>query len=273
MPKITLVLLLIFTLLSCKSKTNQAHPVKNISRDLQTILDNANVRGSIIISDKNQKTYYTNSIQEAAQSSIPASTFKIPNSIIGLETGVINKETIFKWDGEERAYSTWEKDLTLKDAFQKSCVPCYQELARKIGVNRMNTYLSKLEFGQMDVNESNIDNFWLIGESNINPFQQIHFLRKFYKNELDISESTSKTMKNILIIDEQPSYTLSGKTGLGIHDGGNTGWFVGYVEKEEKVYYFATKIHQKDQNMSRAKFSPLRKDLTMNALRYLKIIP
>lgn len=272
MPKATIFLLLI-ALLSCKAKKNQIHPERNVTRDLQAILDNANVRGSIIISDKNQETYYTNSIQEAANSSIPASTFKIPNSIIGLETGVINEETIFKWNGEERAFSIWEKDLTLKEAFQKSCVPCYQELAREIGVNRMNTYLSKLEFGQMDVNENNIDNFWLIGESKISPFQQIHFLRKLYKKELDISKSTSQIIKNILIIDQKPSYTLSGKTGLGIDDSGNTGWFVGYIEKEEKVYYFATKIHQKDQNMPRAKFSSLRKDLTMNALKYLEIIP
>ena len=69
---------------------------------------------------------------------LPASTFKIPNSIIALETGLIEDDsTLIKWDGDERRLPAWEQDLVFRDAFHYSCVPCYQEIARKIGEKRM----------------------------------------------------------------------------------------------------------------------------------------
>ncbi len=213
------ILVFIFTMFaSChpELKTNQSTGKKFINNDFQNILDSSKVKGTILIFDFNNKTYYSNDFSEAAKSAIPASTFKIPNSIIGLETGLLNNEqSIFKWRGDKRAFTMWERDLTLKDAFQKSCVPCYQELAKSIGVKRMHKYLAELNFGQMIVTAKTIDNFWLTGQSGINPFQQIDFLVRLYNNKLKISKSTHATLINILKIKEYTHFTLSGKTGLG----------------------------------------------------------
>ena len=264
------------TLLSCSQKQNskKEKPVLKIEKkEFQVLLDSAKVNGTILIFDKQGNKFYSNNFQEAKQSYLPASTFKIPNSIIGLETGILKDEqTIFKWDGNDRAFSIWENDLNLKDAFQKSCVPCYQELARKIGTKRMKENLKKLQFGEMNVNNENIDNFWLIGKSKINPFQQIDFLSRFYENHLSILKSTTEIVKRIMKIKTTESYTLSGKTGWIVNGEKDIGWFVGYIEREKKVFYFATKITPKKSNMSRNEFAPIRKKITILALKELKII-
>ena len=54
----------------------------------------------------------------------PASTFKIVNSLIGIQTGIITDENmVIKWDGVKRWNEDWNKDLTMKEAFAVSAVP------------------------------------------------------------------------------------------------------------------------------------------------------
>ena len=93
----------------------------------------------------------------------------------------------------ERRLKVWEQDLTFKQAFHYSCVPCYQEVARKIGATRMNVWLNKLDYGQMHVDTTNIDVFWLEGDSQINQYQQIDFLKRLYRSELLISHRTERS--------------------------------------------------------------------------------
>lgn len=238
----------------------------------QTIIDSANIVGSILVYDFKNDKYYSNDYEWAKKGFLPASTFKITNSIIALETGIVeNDSTLFQWSGEKRSLSVWEQDLILKDAFHFSCVPCYQDVARKIGVKKMNEYLDKLEYGNMKVNPTNIELFWLEGESRINQFQQIDFLKRFYQSELPISERTEAIMKSMMIIGEKKEYHLSGKTGWSIRNGKNNGWFVGYLESQNKPYFFATNVEPKEQfdmNM----FPLIRKDVTYKALEQIKII-
>ena len=63
-------------------------------------------------------------------------------------------------------------------------------------------------------------------------------------------------VKNILVLDSTAAYKLSGKTGWGImHDELtegkflNIGWFVGYVEKGDNAYFFATNIESINWNI------------------------
>jgi len=267
---ITLSIFLI--LVSCSGKPKAKKEDRQEQKELQTILDSARVEGTILIYDAQNETYHSNSFEEAEKDYLPASTYKIPNSIIGLELGLLeNESTIFKWDGIPRALSIWDMDLTVQQAFQKSCVPCYQELAKKIGVNRMKEYLSKLEFGEMDVREETIDDFWLVGNSQINAFEQIDFLTRLHNEELEITENTYRVVKNILRIDINENYSLNGKTGLIVREEKEMGWFVGYLESSGNLFYFATRISAKKE-MSRSELIPLRKNLTIEGFKQLKII-
>lgn len=257
---------------SRESKEDLAIEQEIVVPEFQTIIDNANIVGSILIYDFEENKYYSNNFEWAKKGSLPASTFKITNSIIALETEVVeNDSTIFKWNGEQRRLRRWEQDLTFKDAFHFSCVPCYQEIARNIGAKSMNKYLTKLDYGNMKVDSANIDLFWLEGESQINQFQQIDFLKRFYYSKLPIAERTEMIMKRMMIVEENEAYKLSGKTGWSIRNGNNNGWFVGYLESHNKIYFFATNIKPKEQ-FDMDMFPMIRKEITYNALRAMKII-
>ncbi|QIE58757.1 class D beta-lactamase [Rasiella rasia] len=278
MKAVYLVLIAIL-FVSCNDKTtvlNEARADtlqhKIIVPQFQKTIDSAGVNGSILVYSLADDTYYSNDYKWSEIGRLPASTFKIANSIIALETGVVeNDSTLFKWNGEERRLSNWEQDLIFKEAFHFSCVPCYQEVAREIGAKRMSKYLDKLDYGNMKVDSTNIDLFWLEGASQINQFQQISFLKKFYQSELPISQRTEKIMRRMMVIEENKKYKLSGKTGWSIRNGNNNGWFVGYVIAQQKVYFFATNVEPKEQ-FEMNQFPMIRKAITYKALEALKII-
>jgi beta-lactamase class D len=235
------------------------------------ILDSLKVKGAILIYDVKNNTFYSNDFAWAKMGIIPASTFKIPNSIIALETGVVkNDSAVFKWNGEKRKFKKWEQDLTFKEAFQASCVPCYQEIARKIGVQRMKTYLKKLNYPGMVFDTLTIDDFWLQGRSKISQMQQIDFLERLYFSKLSISKRTENIMKNIMLIEKTKSYTLNGKTGWGMRNDVDNGWFVGYLEINNLVYFFATNVEMKDATME--VFPAIRMNATKEAFRKLKLM-
>lgn len=249
--------------------------VKKVVPAFQHLLDSADIQGVLLIYDIAAKTYYSNDFNRCEKGCLPASTFKIPNSIIALETGVVESDsTLFKWDGEKRLFKVWEQDLIFRDAFHVSCVPCYQEIARKIGVERMNEYLQKLGYanGNMQVDSANIDLFWLEGNSKIAPFEQINFLSQFYNLQLPIKERTSSIMKRLMVIEENEDYKLSGKTGWVMNDNTNDiGWFVGYLEAKGKVYFFATNVTP-NETFDMQLFPKIRRELTMKAFEALGLI-
>lgn len=273
--KITLVTLIIT---SCQMGTRNESAVKTAgvrqisSAALQQILDSNHVEGCILVYDPADSVYYSNDFERCRTGHLPASTFKIPNSIIALETGVVEGDsTVIKWDGQKRRLPVWEQDLYFRDAFRVSCVPCYQEIARKIGVSRMKQYLSDLDYGNMVVDSATIDLFWLEGESRISPFQQVDFLYRFYNSTLPVSARTESIMKRILIIEENDTFRLSGKTGWSVRNGNNNGWFVGYLEKGGHVFFIATNIDPEvDFNMDM--FALIRQDISIKALNMLGLL-
>jgi beta-lactamase class D len=98
----------------------------------------------------------------SAEKLAPCSTFKIWNTLIGLETGAIKSadEAFYKWDGVTRAISEWNRNLTLKEAFQASCVPAFQNLARRIGPVKMQEWLDRIGYGDRNMS-AGTDVFWL----------------------------------------------------------------------------------------------------------------
>ena len=277
--RITSIAVFLILFISCKENkgittiNKEQSANKNIIKpEFQSIIDSSDVIGSILIYDLNQDVYYSNDFEWSNKGNLPASTFKIANSIIGLETGVIeNDSVIFKWDGEKKWLKNWEQDLILRDAFQFSCVHCYQEVARKIGSKRMNDYVSKLNYGNLEIDATNIDKFWLEGASRISQMQQIDFLKRLYNFELPISKRTESIMRNIMLIEETDQYKLSGKSGLSNNNGEYNGWFVGFVEFKNNTYLFATNLEPKKE-FNFDSFIKKRLDLTLLGLRKMNVL-
>lgn len=277
--KIIATVLFLILCVACKEhhETKPKESVESVHKtvlksEFQSILDSADVDGAILIYDVNEKSYYSNDFEWAKNGQLPASTFKIANSIIGLETGVIESDSVvFKWDGKKKQVKSWEQDLVLKDAFRFSCVPCYQEVARKIGAKRMNGYVQKLHYGNLKIDSTNIDNFWLIGESRISQMQQIDFLKRFYNGKLPIEERTEKIMRTIMTIRKTDQYRLSGKSGLSNEHGNYNGWYVGYLELKNNTYFFTTNIVPKKE-FDFDSFIPKRLEVTLSAFKEMNLL-
>jgi beta-lactamase class D len=266
---LAIILISFFSCTRVNNKTNDKGAGRETLMAFQQILDSANVTGAILVFDPAENIYYSNDFTWCETGHLPASTFKIPNSIIALETGVMESDsTVIKWDGVKRRMGEWERDLTLTEAFRVSCVPCYQEIARKIGFERMQAYLIKLSYGRMIVDSTCIDRFWLEGDSKISQFEQVGFLKRFYFSALPISSRTETIMKRMLYIGEDDSVRLSGKTGWSIRNGNNNGWFVGYAEKRDKVLFIATNIDP-ERGFNMDLFPVIRKEISEKAIRII----
>ena len=129
----------------------------------------------------------------SGQAMLPASTFKIPNSVIALETGVVGDpdKDIFKWDGVVRSIEAWNRDHTLRSAIAASAVPVYQEIARRIGADRMQKFVDLFGYGNRDIG-GGIDQFWLTGNLRISPIQQIDFVDRLRRGKLPVSKRSQE---------------------------------------------------------------------------------
>ncbi len=211
------------------------------SQDMKKYFDEYNVKGSFVMYDLNADKYFYYDSARCKTRFTPASTFKIPNSIIGLETGVIADENfIIKWDST-KSRETCDHDLTLKDAIKYSCVWYYKELARRVGADRMQQMLDKFDYGNKDIT-SGVDKFWLEGSMKISQQEQIGFLKKVYKYELPVQKRSIDILKNIIVLDSNSSYIMRAKTGWGVENNNDIGWLVGWVEKNGNAYFFAVNI-------------------------------
>ena len=209
----------------------------------------------IIASDKNR----------SGDGKLPASTFKIPNSIIALETGVVADpdKDVFKWDGVTRSIEAWNKDHTLRSAIAVSAVPVYQEIARRIGPERMQKYVDLMDYGNRDIG-GGIDQFWLTGNLRIDPIQQIDFLDRLRRGVLPVSTRSQELTRDILTVTKVGDATLRTKSGLlGAEQGKpSLGWMVGWAEKGSQQTVFAMNMDCKEQSHIAARMTVTQQCLT-----------
>lgn len=176
---------------------------------------------------------------------LPASTFKVPNSLIALETGIVEDpdKDVFKWDGVLRSIEAWNRDHTLRSAIAASAVPVYQEIARRIGAERMQKYVELLDYGNRNIG-GGIDQFWLTGDLRIDCIQQIDFLDRLRRRTLPISKRSQDLVADILPVTKVGDAVIRAKTGLPSDRDGKPllGWLVGWVEKGDRQTVFALNI-------------------------------
>lgn len=200
-------------------------------------------KAAFIISDGENMVVYNDELANTEIS--PYSTFKIPNSMIALETGVITKDDSYKkWDGTIYSREELNRDHDLASAIENSVVWYYKELANDIGEENMKKYLKIMSYGNQDIS-GGLDQFWLGSSLKITPIQQIEFLIKFYNNEFNFSEETINTVKTI-IKQKDLDFDIYGKSGSS---GEGMSWFVGYVVKDNKPYFFTTYLEDEDNGL------------------------
>ncbi len=198
-----------------------------------------NVKGiedaAFIIRDHSHETIHYLNKDESSKPTLPASTFKIFNSLVALETGVAPDDNLLiKWDGVQRSRAEWNQDLTLRNAFKYSAVWYFKELARRVGQPEMQRYLDTVKYGNHLI--SKIDTFWLDGSLKISPDEQVGFLKQLYFSELPFAERTQRIVKSMMLQEDSANHKLYYKTGWGEPTGGkDILWVVGFSERIQHV--------------------------------------
>ncbi|NCX94798.1 MAG: class D beta-lactamase [Chitinophagia bacterium] len=196
------------------------------------VTDNGWSDGCMLIGDHTHESIHYYNLARCSKRFSPASTFKIFNSLAALETGVaFDDQLVIKWDSIPRR-PTWDKDLTMREAFKVSCLPYYQEIARRVGYARMKGFLDTVKYGSHSC-AGKIDEFWLNDTLQISADEQLGFLKKMYFHELPFAERTQRIVKTIMLMEETPEYRLYYKTGTNTVS--NVYWIVGIVERIVKV--------------------------------------
>lgn len=233
------------------------------------------------IYDMSKATSYRYNDKQCKQRFSPCSTFKIPNSLMGIESGIISDTSfVIQYDSIRHPkdssmlaiepFKHWFKDLSMRNAFKYSCVFYYQELARRLGPERMARYIGMMHYGNQDLSGGE-DSYWLCSSLQISIDEQIEFLKKLYLNQLEgFSEKSTKAVKSMMLNETGDTYKIFGKTGTGTCLGNKViAWYVGYVETNSGTYIFA-------MNMIVDSFDDLknnlRLELTKNAFKNLKLI-
>ena len=206
-----------------------------------------NGTGKIIVSDRDR--YFDSTY-------VPASTFKIVNSLIGLQEGKISSDTMMiRWDGVERNRPDWNQDLTMIQAFRVSSLPYYQEVARRIGQKRMQFWLDSLGYGQRyekPVLTGPIDSFWLNGVVKVTPDEQLGLVRRLYFNELPFFHLYQESVKKAMLFEDSTTYQLSYKTGWSFWDekeNRHVAWITGWIVENKHPYFFVQLIESSDKDL------------------------
>ena len=202
---------------------------------LARIFAEQGVRGTFVLRDVKTGALTTHDAGRAATQFIPASTFKIPNSLIGLETGAVkNVDEVLPYGGKPQPFKAWEHDMPLREATQLSAVPIYQELACRIGLARMQEWVQRLGYGNVEIGAV-VDRFWLVGPLKISALEQTDFLARLVKGELPkISAEHHAAVQEITVLEQGDGYVLHGKTGWVFDTDPQLGWWVGWVERPGK---------------------------------------
>ena len=218
--------------------------------------------GTLVLKSLKTNRVYTYNPERSKERFTPESSFKVANALIGLERKAVADEyEVKRWDGFVREYPAWNRDHSLASAMRESAIWYYEALARDIGEEHMQHFMNRIGYGNRDIS-GGIDSFWLDSSLKISALEQADFIERLVEEELPFQKITMKTVKRIMIDDEQDKFTVHGKTGTRLSDM-KLGWYVGYVETDKETWVFATNV---------ADSGSVAKQLTMDTLKNMKIV-
>lgn len=195
----------------------------------------------------------------------PNSTFKIPLSLMGYDKKILKDENNPKWEFKEKYLSNgfdsswmpvqWKESNTPSSWMKYSVVWYSQKLTPLLGSKVIKEYLYAFDYGNKDFSgtlgkNDGLENAWLESSLKISAENQIQFLKKFVLEILPVTKQSLQMTKKLLYIEQSKSNTdFYGKTGGGfIKNKYAHGWFVGWIEKDNNTFIFASQIKNKEIN-------------------------
>lgn len=237
------------------------------NEEIAKLFKKANLTGTFVLYDVSNNTYTGHDQARAETRFTPASTFKIPHSLIGLSLGAIKGiDEVFPYDGKPQFLKSWEKDMTLQEAMKLSNFNVYKAIAKRIGAQSMQSEVTKLHYGNSTIG-SKIDEFWLDGSLKISAIEQVQFLAQLAENKLPFPTKIQEDVQKIILLEKTDRSSLYGKSGWGTQEKPEIGWWVGWVNTQGKNYIFALNI-----DMPTIEDAPKRIEIGKNSLKILKIL-
>ena len=208
----------------------------------------------------------------------PYSTFKIPHTLIALETGAVNAiDERIEWNQIKHPAKpfwpeAWKQSQALASAFKYSTVWYYQELVSRVKPVQYKEWLAKFHYGNQSFTPDS-DEFWLNGELKISALEQLGFLHCLLNTLCGVKPHTFSAFESIALQETKNGLSLYAKTGAGPidphnNDGAFEGWYVGYIknEKSELIAAFATYVEADNFTL----LKDFRKDFSLRLLTDLE---
>lgn len=196
----------------------------------------------------------------------PYSTFKITLSLMGYDAEILKDEKTPTWDfqeGYDDFLEPWKGPQTPQSWMKYSCVWYSKILALQLGLEKIQSYLTSIEYGNGDMSGGLAQPgptkvAWINSSLKISPKEQVDFIQKMISGQLPISPKAIQMTKLLLFKEESPEgWKLFGRTGYG--------WFVGWIEKDHNFFPFAYHINAQeinpDQRIQRVKQLLLRSNV------------
>lgn len=242
--------------------------------NIANIFKEHNVRGNFLAYEYKENKFTVFYDARCKKSFQPASTFKIVSTLIALETGIVRDSNyIFKWDSTKYEDPNWNKDMNIAEAIRTSCEPCFQNLAREIGPDRMEFFIEKFNYGENKFDSTlgdKIDKFWLNGDLMVSSYEQIYFLNNLYLNNISAKKKHIDILKSMMLIEENPQYKLFGKTGTFSANKKPFGWFIGWIETKNTIHFFTINLDLRINE--KIPLLPERKKLVLDIFKYMGVI-
>jgi beta-lactamase class D len=227
---------------------------------VDTLAQTAAVHSCVVVSENGGPPQrFNGSSADCATRLSPASTYKIPHALIGLETGAITESTVEKWDGVRRPdQPKWNQDHTVLSAMRPSVLWFFQKMAPRIGAAGAHEWLERFAYGNSDTSGP-ITQYWVNGRLRISPGEQLAFLSKFYGGALPVKQTYVDRLKgalqqapgtvenargvHTLAAQWRDGVSLNSKTGAStIESGESVSWLVGQLMVDGRTLTFATAV-------------------------------
>lgn len=253
--KSAVLLLLICTMVYCLSPLLTVYASQDASYNFQSqnveAMDLSSyfkgTDGTFVLYDTVSDQYQIYNQELSTKRISPDSTFKIYSGLFALEEDIIHNDASGqKWDGTTYSFDTWNKDQTLATAMQNSVNWYFQNLDIQLGYQKLYSYYKKISYGNCDLT-AGINYYWAESSLKISPVEQVMLLSNLLENKWAFEEENVQAIKNSLFISDTAIGRLYGKTGTGVVNGqSSNGWFIGFLERGERVYCFATNLQNAD---------------------------
>ncbi len=247
--------LTLFVLAACASLS----PDKNLDSILATERVDPS-RAALLIVRLEDGQRWSSGGERLAERFTPASTSKIPHTLIALETGAVSgPDEVFEWDGKLRRFTDWNETQDLQTAFKRSTVWIFQILTQRIGRSALSDWLGRFDYGNADIGgPQRVTEYWLTGPLAISAEEQVAFLGHLALRDLPLKAETYAAALPIMIAKTDGTATIYAKTGWKSVPGEtDIGWYVGWLEQAggdaPGTYVFAYNMDMMAPETDRAK--------------------